>query len=172
MALTFAILNINHVSFPCFSCLQFTQNFTETPWGQMHLCETGGEKMWTKWTDGRAWYYTKLTLPWCILSGEEAEMSRPTVEARSEVSTRERPGVMVRTLCCPQSHRHCSYPDNGHYLHLLRLPDTLTPLTNFCFPFAREGEVWKVVNWSSHIWTLFRVHRQDTHKKIRTWKSI
>ena len=114
---------------------------------------------------------TVLTLPWCILSGEEAEMSRPWVEARREVSTRERPGLMVRTLCCPQSHRHCSYPDNGHYLHLLRLPDTLTPLTNFCFPFAREGEVWRVVNWSSHIWTLFRVHRQDTHKKIRTWKS-
>ena len=35
MALTFAILNINHVSCPCFSCLQFTQNFTETPWDQM-----------------------------------------------------------------------------------------------------------------------------------------
>ena len=78
---------------------------------------------------------TILTLPWCILSGEEAEMSRPWVEARREVSTRERPGVMVRTLCSPQSRRHCSYPDNGHYLHLLRFPDTLTPplhSLNFC----------------------------------------
>ena len=89
---------------------------------------------------------TILTLPWCILSGEEAEMSRPWVEARREVSTRERPGVMVRTLCSPQSRRHCSYPDNGHYL--LRLPDTLTPLTQLL--------------------QLKYLHRQDTHKKIRT----
>ena len=71
-------------------------------------------------------------------------MSRPWVEARREVSTRERPGVMVRTLCSPQSRRHCSYPDNGH--NLLRLPDTLTPLTQLL--------------------QLKYLHRQDTHKKI------
>ena len=84
------------------------------------------------------------------------------MEARREVSTRERPGVMVRTLCSPQSRRHCSYPRQWTLLTLTQI----TRYTHATFAFigkVKFEENGKLV-WS-HLNTIIQSRTDKTHIK-------